>query len=316
MWTTEAAQELVLPAGAAKLTSVGFTKNGVAVLATDAGGARLAWETRTGRRVDADGLESVKPDETAAESGGRHAFNLGDRVVLTRRAEADPRPAEARRLDAADWHRERLSEAEQAGHHFAAAVHAAALLAEEPGEWRWSVRLRQHAGQIEGAPLPEPVREALTRPEPTLTEESARAENRAAWESVRPFGSDPPAESLDRVRRVAEAFPRGVFLNTLAVAEFRAGNHEAAVAAAGRSLGKTPGELKLDGPHPVDLAVLAMSHFRLGRAEEAVEYRDRLRERMRSDAFSRDAESRQFRNETNAMFSGAMDRRSDAAATP
>ncbi|MCA9214135.1 MAG: protein kinase [Planctomycetales bacterium] len=130
--------------------------------------------------------------------------------------------------------------------------------------------------------------------------------NKDIWEKVREPGSEPTDEELNRMRSICKQLPKGMYFNTLGTAEFRAGNYQAAIEAANVSVSKTPAELNLDSPHPGDIAILAMSHLKLGNLKDAKQYRDQFQELMKQDNWQSDKECTSFQNEVTAMFGDAQ----------
>jgi hypothetical protein len=95
----------------------------------------------------------------------------------------------------------------------------------------------------------------------------------------------------------------GELLNTLGVAQYRAGQYQKAVetlTASDKLQSRQPG-----GPHPVDLAFLAMAHHRLGQKERAVAQRDRLRQAMKQQDWADDEEARALAQEAEALLQTA-----------
>jgi hypothetical protein len=112
--------------------------------------------------------------------------------------------------------------------------------------------------------------------------ESALACNNAGFALVLKPGQ--PAVSYEHGLRLATAACRlvrdnGVFLNTLGVAQYRAGLVPEALATLTRSNALNQGKA------PQDLAFLAMAHQRLGQLAEARAMLDRLRDVMRQERF-------------------------------
>ncbi len=89
------------------------------------------------------------------------------------------------------------------------------------------------------------------------------------------------------------------FLNTLGVAQYRAGEHEQALQTLTRSD-------QLQGGHPADVAFLAMVYHRLGHEEEARVQLSRLRELLSRDDWKKDEESLGFLREAETLIEGAM----------
>jgi tetratricopeptide (TPR) repeat protein len=107
--------------------------------------------------------------------------------------------------------------------------------------------------------------------------DNARVLSSAAWDVVK--RPEPPPDlgrrALEVARRACELRPEnGAFLNTLGVAQYRAGLFEEARATLVHAD-------RLNDGHPADIAFLAMTLARLGRVEEAQREFERLRALMR-----------------------------------
>jgi tetratricopeptide (TPR) repeat protein len=108
--------------------------------------------------------------------------------------------------------------------------------------------------------------------------ERARLLNNAGWYLARQPGLE--AASYERALALAEEACRLVpldsnFLNSLGVAQYRCGTYEQALKTLQRS--EPLNAREPSGPHPADLAFLAMAHFRLGQKEKAMAELQRLR---------------------------------------
>ena len=130
--------------------------------------------------------------------------------------------------------------------------------------------------------------------------ESAGECNGAGWALVRDPGQ--PAANYERGLRLAKAACRlepdnGSYLNTLGVAQYRAGLVSEALATLTRSNALNKEK------EPGDLAFLAMAHQRLGHPAEARVMLDRLRDLMRrmETAMSQDAGHLAFLAEAEAV---------------
>ena len=129
--------------------------------------------------------------------------------------------------------------------------------------------------------------------------EDANALNEASWAAVR--RRDATATDYRQALRQAEAACRlspdnGTYLNTLGVAQYRAGKYADAVATLTRS-----DQLNSRGPDgsiPADMAFLALAQYRLGHIEKARGTLGRLHEAMKRPRWANDAESQGFRRET------------------
>jgi WD40 repeat protein/serine/threonine protein kinase len=92
----------------------------------------------------------------------------------------------------------------------------------------------------------------------------------------------------------------GLSLNTLGVAYYRVGDYEKALSTLLRS--DEVNKARLRGSNPADLAFLAMTQQRLGRAKEAQAELQRLRERMKDRRWAKDDESQGFLREAEALL--------------
>jgi WD40 repeat protein/tRNA A-37 threonylcarbamoyl transferase component Bud32 len=86
-------------------------------------------------------------------------------------------------------------------------------------------------------------------------------------------------------------------LNTLGVAQYRAGQYKAALQSLTASHNANP-----KSPHPADLAFLAMTHHRLGQNGMAQEYLESLRQRLKQNPWANDPEARLFLREAEALL--------------
>ena len=133
----------------------------------------------------------------------------------------------------------------------------------------------------------------------------AEAYNNQIWPKVaKPSPTSPfiTLEELNKYRQVCEEYPQGIYFNTLAVAEYRMANYKESIAAALKSVELTPKEAGLPSPHPSDYAFIAMSHFKLGDKEKANEYRVKLNEAMKLNAFKNDEECLSFVQEVKSLL--------------
>jgi WD40 repeat protein/serine/threonine protein kinase len=91
----------------------------------------------------------------------------------------------------------------------------------------------------------------------------------------------------------------GVFLSTLGVAQYRAGQYKDAVATLTHA--DELNSVAFQGSIPVDLAFLATAHHRLGQTEKLRAALSRLREAMKKPQWAHDQESRGFLREAEAL---------------
>jgi eukaryotic-like serine/threonine-protein kinase len=129
--------------------------------------------------------------------------------------------------------------------------------------------------------------------------------NTASWMVVRQAGL--PAEKYQKALRAAEAACRlapdnGHYLNTLGVAQYRAGNYEKALETLTRSekLNATAER----GPLPEDLAFLAMTQQQLGQKEQAKASLQRLRNALKNPAASGNEEAQAFLHDAERLIEG------------
>jgi WD40 repeat protein/tRNA A-37 threonylcarbamoyl transferase component Bud32 len=151
------------------------------------------------------------------------------------------------------------------------------------------------------ATLSEPARaEALALAEHYPEDEFSL--NHTSWGVVQRPG-DTPAAYLWALR-LAEAASRlapdnGSFLNTLGVAQYRAGRYQDAVATLTRS--DQLNSQMFGGSRPADLAFLAMAYFRLGELEKAQAALGRLTAATKVYALADDPASQGFLHEAEAV---------------
>lgn len=140
---------------------------------------------------------------------------------------------------------------------------------------------------------------------PASEQDQALFINQRVWNIVKLPGSSAivDAQTLEMMQQVCDRFPEGPFLNTLGVAQFRLGQHAAAIETLEKSrpLNQTP-----EGDHPCDLAFLAMSHKLLGNEQQAADYRTQLNTQMLNELYSSDAECQSFVQELAVTFDGAQ----------
>jgi hypothetical protein len=152
--------------------------------------------------------------------------------------------------------------------------------------------------------------------------------NEAAWDVVRYAAVEPEAgaQALRDARRAVELAPEdGLILNTLGVAQYRMEQYEEALATLKRSdelnsrpenprnrdasqgagtSTKPPEEVVSDFGLPGDVAFIAMSLYKLGRAEEAHGALARLQKLMRQARWIKDEESQSFLREAESLILG------------
>ena len=162
-------------------------------------------------------------------------------------------------------------------------------------------------------PLADDVVSALEREtgvDPAIRAEAVRqarshrddpaALNAAAWRIVRvPNESERQyARALRLAKKAVAMGYTATRLNTLGVAQYRAGAYRDAVA----TLEKSGGRLR--APSPADLAFLAMARFRLGQAQAARDALEKLEAEMKNSNSADDAETQSFLHEARELIEG------------
>ncbi|MBX3418002.1 MAG: protein kinase [Pirellulaceae bacterium] len=243
------------------------------------------------------------------------------------------------------WHQEQAKATADAAEWFAAVFHHAWLAKAEPGvAERWveldAARLEwlHSLGEIHKPELPLVVNQmldtgwkerfAVDEIEKAVLKRSRHVEqtfraranlgvslyNRIRSQVINPNSTlviDPG--DIKRLREMVEERRNGIFFNTLGIAEYRLGNYHNAIVDCFWSLRLTPGQLQIPGPHPTDLAILAMSHLKLGDQIEAERFRQQLVEAMRHERFRNDEECQGLFREVGELFVEEMGQRRRAA---
>jgi uncharacterized protein HemY len=131
--------------------------------------------------------------------------------------------------------------------------------------------------------------------------------NNASWAVVRRPDVDAAAYQL--ALRQAEAARRqmpndGNLLNTLGVGQYRLNQYPEALATLTGSAKLNAPRYK--GPHPADLAFLAMTYHRLGQPKQAWATLGQLRDRMKEPNFAKNEECQEFLREAAALLESTM----------
>jgi Tfp pilus assembly protein PilF len=128
--------------------------------------------------------------------------------------------------------------------------------------------------------------------------ESPSRLNDVSWAVASQRGAPPEAYRL--ALRQAEAASKlaptnGDLLNTLGVAQYRAGHYREAVATLTQS--DRINSAGARGPQPADLAFLALAHHRLGEPDQARSALGRLRASMKKPEHASTSEAQMFQSE-------------------
>ena len=136
--------------------------------------------------------------------------------------------------------------------------------------------------------------------------------NSASWFIVHQPNSTPAEykRALQLAQEAVRAAPQdGLILNTLGVAQYRAGHYHEAIETLTESDRINSAALsgvsrQQQGSMPADLAFLAMAHHQLGLKQQALEWLDKLRESVAREGPRRLSESRWFLQEAEALILG------------
>lgn len=127
--------------------------------------------------------------------------------------------------------------------------------------------------------------------------------NSEAWGAVMETNLSPEMyrRAVEVCRMNVSAFPGNAgMINTLGIALYRTGDYQGAYDAHTRSAEL---ERRGDGkPHPIDLAMLAMSAWKLGRTGDAMKHFDQMTERMTEVKYATDQESLRFAAEARDLL--------------
>jgi WD40 repeat protein/serine/threonine protein kinase len=149
--------------------------------------------------------------------------------------------------------------------------------------------------------LSEPVRrEALALAE-HFPEDAWRLRG-ASWLVVRQAGAEETSylQALRQAETACQLIPKhGGLLRTRGVAQYRVGKYAEAVASLTEA--DQLGAPARGGSMPVDLAFLALAHYRLGQTEQARAVLSRLRESMKKPQWLKSEEARTFLREAEAL---------------
>ncbi len=108
-------------------------------------------------------------------------------------------------------------------------------------------------------------------------------------------------------RQLAAEKDKGLYLDTLAMAQYRVGKYKEAVASlmeSEKSQGNAKGTAVRDSGRARRLAFLAMAHFQLGQKEKGKETLEKLREVMKKPEAAKDEEAQGFLREAEELVEG------------
>lgn len=110
------------------------------------------------------------------------------------------------------------------------------------------------------------------------------------------------AREMSEIRVICDVYPSWAFFGPLAISEFRMNNFEAAISATMCCIDSQSDQASFTRPDLSDLAVLAMSHFRLGNIKRARELRDQFNEAFESESADEMTIWPPLLDEVNAFF--------------
>jgi WD40 repeat protein len=155
--------------------------------------------------------------------------------------------------------------------------------------------------------ISEPVRHKALALAANYSASPQRLEN-ACWAGVRLPGR--PPEMYRQILQAAEVFRRqkpdcDPFLNTLGIAQYRAGNYSEALTTL-QQADKIYRNLNLfQDPHPAALAFLAMTCHELGQHKQAQTFLEQLRKIMKTSAWANNTEAAAFQREAEELLRAA-----------
>ncbi|MCA9194348.1 MAG: protein kinase [Planctomycetales bacterium] len=299
------------------VTRVTFSPDGSRIY-SEAENEKLVWDVATQKKIPNANWD---PPETGAEispDGKWFVSSETNYVVLVDLEHKNTPDERGYRVAMASfdpfWHQEKALAFTTIQNWYAAVFHYALLMNYDPDNGAFYDGLhatyRALQAQFENANLElEPhiaitVKDSLKLPRGNKMPESSAGEaeemNNSIWPKVSTssaFKQTPLSDSeLSQFRALVQQFPRDIYFNTLATAEFRIGNYQNAVEAAFQSV-----ELSAQ-IFPGDYAILAMSFAGLGDTENANYYRDQFEQTNALKAFQNDEECKSFAREVEDRF--------------
>jgi hypothetical protein len=278
VWDATGGQELLTPQGhTGQVWGVAYSPDGRRLASAGADKTVRVWDAASGQELlTLKGHTKLVVSVAYSPDGRRLASASEDKTV--RVWEASPVPAEV-------WRRRAL----------VSDVHA--LFAELLFREEVLAALRKDPT------LTEPDREFALQVAQTHGEGDANALNEAAWAVVksRDAGKDAYTAALRRAEAAVRLAP-GYWpsLNTLGVAHYRLGDYAKAL----ETLEQSAKLNAAQGPHPSDLAFLAMAHQQLGHKEQARATLARLREVMKQPPWAHEPEAPGFLREAEELIDG------------
>jgi hypothetical protein len=153
--------------------------------------------------------------------------------------------------------------------------------------------------------LAEPVRKVALQIADSRKWQDAQKLNDESWDVVRSSTGEPNAykEALNKAEKAVSLEPNDLnILNTLGVARYRVGAYQDALMTLSRA-----DKMRTDANEPSapeDLAFIAMSLHKLGRADEAKAALEQLRSLCKEERFAEDQEAQAFLTEAEQLITG------------
>lgn len=291
VWDAQSGKELLALRGHGDgVNHLAFTPDGKRIVSCEFNsGKKLVWDSMSGIPIDDQNQPLVSNHLSHSPDGRWLALRAGNNVELVDLEFSKQQLEITRRLRSSrlspDWHLEQFAVAKRQNNQFAAIFHSSWLLKAGPEIASSWDRLQQAhqlwLASLEGKPippLPMIVNQmlAIPRGDQLTADEKKDGPRREVdalsgkiyWQARHPDPAAPlDPDELVRLRDLFNKLPLGFIQNILGMAEFRLGNFQAAIEASGESL-------KIQGGtgYPGDLAVLTLSHLKLGNESEAESY--------------------------------------------
>ena len=308
---------------------VGFSQDSARVVGNDFKGNVIQWDLATGAQLS----EVIKPENMTSEymvdpenriSADERwlvAKTGSDILLLDLEYRNSPEAKSYRKFKTSLKHHQhaRLAlEAYARQDWFAAVFHRAWEMKGDPYKGNSKLRLaiaklKENAPQAESSMQMPPVVSEMLKRKPVrrpASAGSAQYSRDSLWKQVKSPIDDTSDDTLNYdlkyLREWSKLHSQGFAWATLSAAEFRMENYESAIADALKSLQRSRLKFKPAQYHGCSLAVLAMSHHKLGNQAEASNFRKQLNDIMKNDEFKDDQDSKSFLLEVNKLFDAKL----------
>lgn len=323
IWSTTSGQETIpLKRHLHHVNFVGFANEGREIYSRSIP-EKIVWDTS--QRKPTDGKWGPLNNWIQKSPDGKWLLTSEDTNVLMVDLAFKNRPAEKLRQEIKNrfdpwWHKEQAESAINNRNWYAGAFHYSWLLESSPDQTelydrlhfcserlaeqfeKESRELQPHLSRVVQTALEIPRGELRSQLHPQQVE----GLNKSLWQRVatKTAFERVSISCLDllKFRDMTAQYPKGIYYNTLGTTEYRFGNYALAIQAAEKSLELTPEEISLPAPHPIDYAIIAMSHFQLGEKDLAFEFQKKLIESVKQDFFRNDSECLSFLAEVEELL--------------